>query len=75
MDKRHSLGGGAGAVEEPKGNRASHLGPHLPRAVEGLDPIEETLQVLRLGLVPCVRESSPDRELRTQGWWEVLVTR
>lgn len=53
MDRGHSRSYRAGAIEEPKGNRASRLGPHLPGAVERLDPIKEALKVLWLGLVPC----------------------
>lgn len=53
MERQHSRSCRTRAVKEPKGNRAGHLVPHLPGAAEGLDAIEEALQVLRLGLVPC----------------------
>lgn len=52
-DRGHSRSFRAGAIEESKGNRASYLGPHLPGAVEGLDPIKEALKILWLGLVSC----------------------
>lgn len=52
-DRGHSRSCGAGTIEESKGNRASYLSPHLPGAVERLDPIKEALKVLWLGLVPC----------------------
>lgn len=58
MDRGHSRSCRAGAIEKPKGNRASRLGPHLPGAVEGLDPIKEALKVLWLGLVPCGNTAS-----------------
>lgn len=50
--KGHSLCIGAGLVEEGEGDRAGHPGPHFPGAVEHGTPVEQTLEVLRLGLVP-----------------------
>lgn len=53
-EKGHSPCIQAGSVEEAKGDRAGHLRPHLPGAAERVGPIEDALQVLGLGLVPCV---------------------
>lgn len=74
MDRGHSPSFGTGAIEEPKGNRVSHLGPHLPGAVEGLDPIKEALKVLWPGLVPCVNTSSLSGLLFLVGWDTELLT-
>lgn len=68
-EKGHSLCIRAGPVEEAEGDRAGHLGPHLPRAAERVGPVKDTLQVLGLGLVPCSGDSlgSPPPSLHSSG--------
>lgn len=68
-EKGHSLCIRAGPVEEAEGDRAGHLGPHLPRAAERVGPVKDTLQVLGLGLVPCRGDSlgSPPPSLHSSG--------
>lgn len=56
-ERSHSPCTGAGFVEEGEGDGAGHLGPHFPGAAEHVDPVEEALQVLGLGLVPYRRQS------------------
>lgn len=51
----HSPLVGAGLVEEGEGDRAGHLRPHFPGAVEHGVPVKEALEVLGLGLVPWER--------------------